>query len=473
MWRKILHTIEEHGLLAGCGGVMAAVSGGSDSVAMLYILNHLRRRLGYRLCVGHLDHRIRGREAETDADFVRRLSWKMGLPVVVGRMDVPRMAARKGISLEMAARTARYAFLKEAAVEMACDCVAVGHTADDQVETILLHFVRGAAPDGLGGMDYRTRLEGLNVVRPLLDVTRGELAVFLKAHHLDWREDASNQDPAHLRNRVRHELLPLLESRFNPRVRKAVLRMAELIRDDAEVLWLQADKELQECRVGDTFELRTDRLKVLLPAVRRRVIVGWLREAFGGGSNIDRNTVAAVERLALKGSGTHLLNVSGARVIECSYGRLRILARGDVGGDQRPFRVRLPLPGSVRIAEAGVEISASRADNGDGCPGSDHRGRRLFLWDKVEIDAARVGRAGVYVRSRLPGDRMRPLGMQGSRKLQDILVDLKVPRSKRGRLPLFECRGEIIWFPGYRPASGWKAREGEAAWRICVWVERG
>jgi len=226
-------TIRRCGLLAGGEKVLAAVSGGADSVCLLDALYQLREKLGISLCVGHVNHLLR-EEAAEDARYVEDLALNMGLEVAVAVVDVPALAKEKKLSLEDAARQARYQALEEMAARMGVDCIAVAHTADDQVETILLNFLRGGGPEGLAGMpvsrDFLSGRQG-KIIRPLIDVTRADTENYCREHNLAVRLDATNLELAALRNRIRHKLLPLLRAE-QPALNKVLLRQAEIFREE-------------------------------------------------------------------------------------------------------------------------------------------------------------------------------------------------------------------------------------------------
>jgi len=424
--RSIHETIRRLRLFQNGEDLLVAVSGGADSVALLHVLHFLRRRLGLRLTVAHLNHGIRGRAADQDEEFVRHLAWRLGLPFICERVDVPSLAKRRGISIEMAAREARYNFFARTKATF----VATAHNSDDQAETVLLRFLRGAGPQGLGGMAYRSERDGLTVIRPMLDVTHAEAVQFLKRHRLRWREDASNRDTDFLRNRVRHELLPLLEKKFNPQIRKALIRMSSILREENE--WMDAVIK-SKIKFGESLNAGVLRKHPL--AVRRRLIVQWLLLNEVDAEAVDFDVVERVLRLAGKSTGTSTVPISR------KYGvvrRYEVLSVERVERPAKAFSVRLKVPGTTALAVAeytkGFKRTASEA----------------FL------SRAAVGKSPLVLRSWRAGDRIRPLGMEGTKKVQDVFGDLKVPRDKRARVPVLVCRGDVVWVPGYRIARGWQ-----------------
>jgi tRNA(Ile)-lysidine synthase len=453
---RMLATIRGRARVPPGSTLLVAVSGGADSVALLDALRRIAPRLRLRLAVAHLNHGIRGRAADADAAFVRALAKAHKLPCVVGRADVPRLARRRGVSLEMAAREARYRFLAAAARRTGADAIATAHTADDQAETILLNLLRGTGAQGLAGIPYVGTAHGRRIVRPLLEATRADVVAYLRRRRLAWREDATNRDPAFLRNRVRHELLPLLEARFNPRVRAALLRAGHIA--EAEDAWLEdlAGRALAGCLARGV--LSADRLRALPLGARRRVLRLWLARAGVPASAVDFDAVERLDRAVRRDRGSERVALRGGWTAQRAYGELRL--RRAAPSPAPAFRRQLRIPGRTVLRGPGVEVTAQLA------PGlvRERPPRPGAGPARASLSTAAWARRPLTARSWKPGDRMRPFGMKGSKKVQDILVDAKVPRAERAAVPIVECGGEIVWIPGYRIAQGWEVRDpaGEA-----------
>jgi tRNA(Ile)-lysidine synthase len=456
MIRKILGAVRKQGLFPGGGTVVVAVSGGADSVALLHVLHELSSAIGIRPVVAHLDHRLRRRESTADARFVRGLAKSLDCPFLSARRDVAALAAEHGLSLEMAARDARYAFLRSVARRTKAACVATGHTADDQAETLMLRLARGAGPRGLAGIPAVTEAHGVRVVRPLLGVHRAEIEAFLVRRGMDWREDSSNADDGFLRNRVRHDVLPLLRDRLNPRVTDALCRTAGLLADENDWLEALAADLLAGCST-DGGALDTGVLKTQPAAARRRVVRQWLACQGMDVAGTGHDIMLQLDGLVTGASGSRTLDVPGATVQRSADGLLRATA-GKRPAPPPGFRQRLRVPGETLLAEQGLRVVVRR-ERGIRRP---PRGTPGELPAYASLSSAAVGRRALYVRSWKPGDRMRPLGMRGSRKLQDIFVDARVPSDTRHSVPVIECAGEIVWLPGYRVARGWEVPDGAA-----------
>jgi len=439
--------------------ILIAVSGGADSVALLHLLHESARRCRWRLTVAHLNHGIRGRAAGEDARFVEAMARRLRIPCVIGKARVPALAKRRGHSLEMAARDARYAFLARTAKAVKADMIATAHTADDQAETILLKLMRGAGRGGLSGMAGVTEWRGIPVVRPLLGMTRQGIESYLRERKLTWREDESNRDTAFLRNRVRHELLPLLERDYNPKIREALLRTGEIL--GAEDGWMDgmALGILDDCTLPGTTGLKVKPLHGHPLAARRRVIRLWLVRCGLPEPFLDFDTVARVDALlARRNRGSATVELRQGWRVRRQYDQIKLMPPNSSGCPQSTSikPVRLSCPGETIVPGLGLRITTTLApgivkERGHG-PG--------VLPVRATISAGALGKRALWIRLVRPGDRISPFGMKGSRKLQDILVDAKVPRAERARIPVLECDGEVVWMPGYRIARAWAVSDG-------------
>lgn len=423
----IRNTIECHGLIPDGTTVVAAVSGGADSVALLHALH----RLGFPVTIAHLNHQLRGRDSDEDEAFVCQLAAELDLPFTVNSVDVRTQAASEGLSIEMAARQARHDFF----AEFGDTTVALAHHADDQVETFILKLARGAGTEGLGGMAYRQQMGNLQLIRPMLDLSRNDILAWLAEHRLEWREDASNADETYLRNRVRHSILPRLEQELNPNIRETLLRTMDILREE--------DEWMTEAVAG----IGPNDAKDLPLAARRRILRKWLFEQ--GATEAGFDAVGSILLLMDKGNGSTVHELNDRKRVVIEYGRLRF------EDDDRPAQD----PSWNLILEPGY---GWKRDHGRGVG---------ILPAEASFDADKVGDSPITVRTFQPGDRIEPMGMEGSRKLQDIFTDQKLPRTLRSAVPVVVCRGEIIWLPGYRTARSW-AVQGEHGNSLHVRIEQ-
>lgn len=439
--KVISEALDRHNLIPDGARVVVGVSGGADSVALLRALHQLE----IPLTITHLNHQLRGKDSDEDERFVRELAEELGLPVVVKSVDVRQLADGNGLSLEMAARQARHDFF----AEFEGAVIALAHHADDQVETFILKLARGAGTEGLGGMPSCQEIGPLRLIRPMLEISRTAIVEWLQANRFKWREDASNSDETFLRNRVRHTILPLLEKELNPNIRETILRTMDILRVENEFI----DEAIRFVAPNGT-TLEASSTLQQPPALRRRIVRRWLFD--NGAKEARLEAVDKILSLMDTGKGTTVFELNDRQRVVVEYGKPRF---ENVGQASLPAQDRQGCLPHIRLTtEKGT---GWRKDHGEGA-GS--------LPAEASFDADKVGDAPIEVRGFEPGDRIAPLGMEGSRKLQDILTDQKIPRAQRSAIPVVICRGEIIWLPGYRTARGWEV-QGDTGNAIHVRVE--
>ncbi|HKW00684.1 MAG TPA: tRNA lysidine(34) synthetase TilS [Vicinamibacterales bacterium] len=441
--RLVAGTITRHALAGADDRVAVAVSGGPDSVALVFLLREVAPDLGFALAgLIHVHHGLRGAEADGDEGFVRALADRLALPCITARADVASRARDAHQSIEAAARGARYEIFEHAARDLGATRVATGHTIDDQAETVLLRLLRGAGNRGLSGIRVRRGL----YIRPLLECRRSELGRYLLARDESFREDASNLDRSIPRNRVRHDLLPVVED-LAPGGIPALARAAEWAADDEAFLEGEAIESARSYVLSDGagVQLKVEGLAGLPPALARRVVRLAVESAAPGVTVAGRH-LDAVRALAAAGHGDGHLDLPGLAV-ERRHGVIAIGVRG-VGADEdveqtsAAFEYPLPVPGEVAVPAAGATIVTSR-------PNGEVPGPLAARGGEVAVVQAASLALPLAVRSRRPGDRFRPLGAPGRRKVQDLFVDRKVPRSERDRVPIVvDADGRIVWVAG-------------------------
>jgi tRNA(Ile)-lysidine synthase len=442
--RLVLRFAQEHDLFAGQKRVVLAVSGGPDSVALPLILAHLRQALDLDLWVAHFDHVLRGHaEREAERAFVSRLAEELGLIFLFGRGDTRAYAHRHHLSLEEAARILRYAFLAREAERLGAGAVATGHTANDQVETILMHIIRGSGLGGIAGMQPRAPWPfpghaGLTLVRPLLTVSRRQSERYCQEEGLSPCLDATNLLLEPLRNRVRHELLPLLH-RYNPRVEQALLRLADAAGADTTYLDETADFFWQALAQRSRHSVEFSRLELaaLSPALQSRLFLAAAQHLLGDMPQVETVHLRAMQT-ALTGRGNRRLSLPGGLAFAAQGESVR-LALGQETAIQPIPETNLTVPGRTKVSGWRVEAEVLPVE---AAATTDDPYEAL-----LDLDA--VG-STLSVRSRRPGDRLRPLGLGGEKKLQDLLVNAKVPQDQRDGVPLVCAAWGIAWVVGYR-----------------------
>jgi len=458
--KKLELFVIEHALFVKGSRLVAGVSGGPDSVALLHALHALSPGRDLELVAAHLNHGLRGTESDMDEEFVGRLCRELGVGFVSEKLSRPPSA-----NLEDLARKARYRFLARTARDKGASAVAVGHHADDVAETLIINLIRGAGPSGLAAIPPSRELEpGIMLIRPLIGMSRDEIRAYLERSGLEWREDSSNLDPRFLRNRVRNELIPLME-KINPEVRAALVRAAQAAGIESEALrqfaalWLARHSAEGEERI----ELDIEALAKAPPGLRAAVLRESVRRTAGSLKKLSLAHVKDVEELVMKGPPHGSLDLPGVRA-KRSYQRLAFYKADTAPRDRREETpqgpVELPVPGEVEWTGPGGVVHRISANLSEGAAEVGESDRALIRRDAI------VG--PLVVRSRKAGDRYRPSGFSGRRKLKDVMNELRVPPELRERWPVVACGEEIVWVPGMRPAEGCASTGDEEAVVLAV-----
>ncbi len=481
---RVRATIRQHCLLPPAGGVViVGYSGGADSTALLHLLTRLRDEWRLQLHAAHLHHGMRP-EADADVEVCQSLCQQLGVPLHVERADVPNLARQHKLSLEEAGRNARYAFFERLAQRLNADAVALAHTRDDQIETILINLLRGTGPRGLCGMPYKRD----RIIRPLLDASREQTHRYCAEQSLPTVFDSTNLDPHQLRRRVRAELTPLLRA-LSPAYDAHLLRLAEILRQE-EAWWSeQVEHVLREaCAQGSSRRLPRAFFSALHPALQRRVLREWLRPHTGALQLPPFEILEAMRAAAL----------TGERASWQLTPTLRLTADANaltLHHDTQPpadYEYPVSVGKPILIPEAGLWLELRSTDipvRADTLLGQEshrstdipvranilpeqeshcstdtpvrantmleqecqsHGGVDICAQATLDADAIQ---GQLTVRNWRRGDRFQPLGMHAPKKISDIFTDRKVPQSDRRRLPLLCDEAGVVWIPGYTIAE--------------------
>lgn len=446
--------------------IIVAVSGGADSLSLLHILNALQEEvdLSYSLHVAHLNHGLRGKAAREDAEFVRCEAQKIGLPCTVARVDSSAYARHRGLSLEDAARRLRYRFLLQLAKKTGASRIAVGHNRDDQVETLLLNFLRGTGPAGLAGMKIKRKVgtEGHYLIRPLLETSREELERYCRGRGLSPRWDETNAETHFLRNKIRLELLPFLEKEYNPNLRQNMQRLSRLTTWDHDLLEKTAERHLKSITLAvGKRRLVLDSRKLLAKhqALQGRILRRAVYRLLGTiPREVGYNQIRSVLNLARQGPPHGRLHLPFNLEASRSYDCLQISFREE----QRPFVAApfyLTVPGKKDVPEKGIFLQAERLPlNKVAWPPASRKAAYFdyhAVWELLRGKGKKKKSGApmeLLVRSRQAGDRFHPLGAPGQRKLKKYFIDQKIPLQERDQIPLVLAGEEIIWIAGRQQA---------------------
>ncbi len=503
--------IRRYDLLQRGEAVVVGVSGGPDSLCLLHLLHALAGEMALRLHVAHLNHGLRGAEADADAEFVAGYAAALGLPYTIGRAAVAALAEAGRLSLEEAARQARYRFLAEVARSVGAETIAVGHNADDQAETVLMHFLRGSGLSGLRGMLPKTPLGEYRlgedaaaapvsgshlpyIVRPLLAIPRREIALYCAEHGLQPRFDLSNEDTTFFRNRLRHELLPILE-RYNPAIREILTHTAAVLAGDHQIVhsaiedaWSRYARVYPTPEGGEVyFDLPAWRALPL--GLQRGLLRAAIHRLRANLRNINWEHVERAVWLCREGTTGQKATLAAGLEVEIGYRALRVGPEGSPPAAPdwfipHPGPHPRPLPqnwgrgrggGGPLLAGPRPLLVPGRTDLGEGWRAEIIAADRRVVpagltaadpWTAF-LDARAVG-AELTLRPRLPGDRFQPQGMAGHHmKLNEFMINVKLPKALRERWPLLVGAGGIAWVCGLRVAA-WAAvtAHTEAIWIV-------
>lgn len=433
---KAESTVREFNMFSQGSKIVLGISGGPDSTVLLHIFWRLREKYNLNLWAVHLNHCIRLREAQEDEKWVKTITQKLEVPLIVDVIDVPALAREKKISLETAAREARYNFLEHFANKVRADRIAVGHTASDQVETILMRLIRGSGIDGLAGIPpVRGR-----VIRPLIRMFRWEIENYCRIHKLDSNNDSTNSNPQFLRNRIRIELMPYLRNNYNYQIVDALHRTANLLRIDKDFLSKlteEAEKKVIKKKSSREIVVDASALVGLHLCLQRRITRSILETLKGDLEGIDYSHIEQILNLK-EGEGTKLTCLPGGFKVWRQYNEF-IFKKG------RPksfdFCVFLNVPGETEIPDLGLLFKANvLPELPDSFSCNSHQA--LFDLDKISEP--------LYIRPRKVGDKFVPLGMHERKKIKDFFIDLKVPRLERDMIPILLSGQKIMWIVDYR-----------------------
>jgi tRNA(Ile)-lysidine synthase len=465
--QRVLATIQRHHMLRPGDIAAIAISGGADSVALLRIMEQLRAKLGIRLLAVHFNHQLRGAESDADQQFVVQLARQKNLELIIGTEDVAAWARDRACNLEDAARQCRYSFFSKLIQDGRATRMCVGHTADDQAETVLAKIIRGTGPAGLGGIypvaDY--------VTRPLIEIRRAELREHLRSEEQTWREDSTNLDETRLRARIRARLLPQLERDFQPAIVPHLNRLSELAREDdqfwnalvdARFATLVRNQNGALCISIDDLlrpldlQLNSAESHAPLSALTSRLIRRILQEIKGDRTGFTSRHVADILHLAAVCTSGHRINLPGRITVERSFNDLLFTSCGATD-----------LRGATGTTSGSIEFhyALSLESLGEQDVAMPEIGTRLRLkvidWPAMQRDTRddaliadwKRFRAPAEVRSWLPGDAFRPQGRQKNRKLKHLMREKRIaPRDRRG-WPVLTSAGEIVWARGFPVAQ--------------------
>ncbi len=446
---KVKKIIEKYGMISPGDKILVAVSGGPDSVCLLHMLNRLAKEMDLDLHIAHINHGIRKRESKREEKFVKSLADGMGLPVTVKSLDVPAYARGKRLTIEEAARDMRYRALESFATRLGIKKIALGHTASDQVETVLMHFLRGSGPQGLSGMAPVRKLGRSSIIRPLIEINREEILQYLKENNLTFCLDSSNRRTEYFRNKIRLNLLPLLRKNYNRNIEGALLRLSEISKEENAYWDSVIERVFRRVVSREKGKISVDFRRFLRynVVIQRRVLHRLL------GGIVSLRQIEAIRSLAYKSSEGKRIYL-GKKFSVRKEGDFLTFSSSPEGRFKR-FNYPIRVPGKNEIRQLDLTVN-TRIVNSH--PVS-HR-----VTNTAYFDVDKINWKGLVLRNRRDGDRFRPFGLRGTKKLSDFFIDRKISRNLRDRIPLLVDGDDILWVMGIRRAD--KARITEGTRRV-------
>lgn len=436
MIEKVKNYIRQYDLIGPGDTVLAAVSGGPDSMALLHMLLHLQPEMNLRLAAAHLNHGLRP-EADEEEAFVKNFCSQAGIECYCRRVKVGEIAARDKKSLEEAGRDSRYEFFRQLSIELNGASIATAHHQDDRAEGVLLNLVRGTGIKGLRSIMHTNG----PIIRPLLALTRDEIMSYLRENDIFYCTDKSNYDPIYLRNRIRLGLLPYLQSEFNPAIVKGLNQLADLAAEENDWMERHCDKcwSYMASESGEGVILRVHHLNGVHLAMQRRLIMRALAH-FDGEAAWTMDDVAYVQTMLNQTGSSKAIQLKKGVEVKKVYDEL-YFSRGQV--KSALFCYKVPVPGRIDIVETGQSLDFSVEDYQACQPGLNEI---VMDYDKVNVEK-------LVIRSRSPGEYFYPAGMTGKKKLKEFFIDIKLPQDQRDSVPILADRdGTVYAVIGYRLA---------------------
>lgn len=444
MKEKVLKTIKENNMFDAGDKVIVAVSGGPDSIALLHILHSLRSELKIKVYAAHVNHCLRGADADEDEEYVRKFCANLKIEFRSKRVDINKLSQLKNISSESAGREARYSYFGDLKKEFGAQKIAIAHNANDQAETILMRIMRGTGIEGLVGIKpVRDDI----FVRPLINVMRNDIEEYCTNENLNPRIDKTNLETIYSRNKVRLELIPYIEENFNKDIIKGLNRFSDTMRIDSEYLELIAKEKYKKyCDIHEGKVIISKKVFLDHEAIVTRVIRLSLNTLCGNLCNFERVHIYDVIDIQRNSTGKQL-NLPNNVLVSNSYGDIVIEKSKKESSKIHKGEYMLQLGmNELKNIKSKVRLQLINVEDG-----IDFKGKNLIKY----FDYAKV-KGDITLRYRKDGDRFKPLGMSGSKKLKDLFIDLKIPKDKRDTIPLICFNNDIGWVVGYRESELFK-----------------
>lgn len=447
---KFLGTIKANNLIDKGEDVVVGVSGGPDSVCLLHLLWRLREDFNINISVVHLDHQFRGIEAQKDARYVEELCESLGVKAFIFSYDVGKYSREKGITFEEAGRELRYRLFDEVAKETGSSKIVVAQNRNDQAETVLMRLFRGSGLDGLTAIDYKR--DG-KIIRPLLDINRKEIEEYCKKYDLKPRIDKTNLETIYTRNKIRLELIPYIEKNFNPGIIDALWRSANLLRDDSQYLNLLTEEKLKDITIQknkNEYSLDQNKFDKLNIAMKKRVLRKAIGEVKGNLKEVGWTHIESVIELINKKNVGSRVDLPGHITTQLGYNSIDVKKSKELQGENKTydFEYELGIGKITYIKALNTSIKVEIVEMSKVYNNKKDKNTALIDYNKVN--------GSLCIRNRRNGDKFKPVGMKGTKKIKDYFIDQKISKDIRDEIPLLCDEKGIIWVVGYRMSESYK-----------------
>ena len=448
IFEKVLDTINRHNLIEKGDKIVLGISGGPDSVCLLHILNRLKETLDIEIYAAHLNHQIRGIEAQKDALYVTQLCEKMGIKYFVRSIDVPKYCEENKLSIEDGARKLRYEMFYEIMRRTHANKIAIAHNMNDQAETVLMHIMRGTGLQGLRGIEY---IRDQVIIRPILDIERSEIEAYCEQYNLNPRIDKTNLDPIYTRNKIRLKLLPYMQENFNSNVIKSIVRMSNSIKEDSDYIESNALMKFEEvCIVSDeSVDISVDLFANLHNAIKYRVLRYAIKYVLGDTNFIDQKHILDIVELESDKKIGKKLNLPRGLFVYRKKNSIIITVK-EIIIEDIAFCYKVPKNGFVNINELGMLVETETMGiEKYRITKQENKSNKWFDVDKIKGD--------LNVRSRKSGDKINI--SVGNKKLKNLFIDMKIPKEQRSKIPILADEEEVLCVGTYRMSEKFKVDE--------------
>lgn len=444
IFEKVLGTINKYNLIEDGDKIVLGLSGGPDSVCLLHILYRLKEKMNIEVYAAHLNHQIRGLEAQKDALYISQICEDLGITSFVKAINVPEYCKEQGVSLEEGARTLRYEMFEEIKQKTKSNKIAIGHNRNDQAETVLMRIMRGTGLQGLRGIEY---IRDNKIIRPILDIERSEIEAYCEKYELNPRIDKTNLESIYTRNKIRLELIPYMKDNFNPNVIESIVRMTNSLKSDSDYIDLEAEKSFKEVSTlkEDSVEISLPKYSNLHNAIKVRILRSAIKHIIGDTNFVDQKHIEDIIELECESKLNKMLNLPRG-IFAYRRKNIIILTTKEIVSEEIDFCYNIPSNGFIKIKELNLVLETQKMS--------------IDRYKSIKLDKTSKGfdfdkiKGGIVVRSRKQGDKIKLAG--GSKKVKDLFIDLKIPREDRCKVPVITDDEGILCVGDYKTSENYK-----------------